>query len=153
MTANDAELRAERDRLERLFQATPVPLFVLDEARHIVGANRRARHTVGRSAGALDGTPFVELVDPSWRTRTLELLRQAGEGRGPCTTDTGLLTSDGKTLFARMEAQHLPEPDAGVTLVALLVLTEDTANLHLVGDTFDTTRDRVRAVSERYDRG
>lgn len=152
MTADSADAAAQRDRLERLFQATPVPLFVLDAEGGILHANHRARHTLGRTAGALATTRFEALVDPAWRRRTLACLGSALDEDRPRAADAGLLTSDGKTLFARLEVIPIAEPGGHVLLVALLVLTEDTANLHLVGDTFDTTRDRVRALSERYDR-
>lgn len=137
----------DAERLERLFQVTPVPLFVLDVDRAIVHANHRARHTVGRSESSLMGTPFTELVDPSWRKG---LDSRLAADAPPCTVETGLLTADGKTLYARVEAIPV---DAEHLLLAVLVLTEDSRNLRLVGDTFDTTRDRVRALSADYDRG
>jgi len=146
------DLAARHDRLQRLFQANPVPLFVLDAHGDVILCNRRARHTVGRSAASLDRCPFVDLVDPSWRASTARRLEQARQNGARHAADTGLLTTDGKTLFARVEIIPVDEPGGRLLQVAVLVLTEDSANLRLVGDTFDTTRDRVRAASADYDR-
>lgn len=152
MTSEHADLQAQRDRLLRLFQASPVPQFVLDPAGIVLHTNRRARHTVGHTAEALQGSPFLDLVDPAWKPALLRRMERVRVERLSLSADTGLMTADGKTLFARLEATRVDDPGGPLLLVAVLVLTEDTANLQLVGDTFDTTRDRVRALSARYDR-
>lgn len=146
-----ALLEANQLRLERLFQANPVPLFVLSRGGTVLNANRRALATLGLARSRVVGQPFDAWVDPAWQARTGEHLELAQE-HGTHAGEAGLLTRDGKTLLARLETTSVEDEAGAVLLVAVLVLTESAENLRLVGDTYDAAMDRVRTFSDAYGR-
>ncbi|MFT7519337.1 MAG: PAS domain S-box-containing protein [Kiritimatiellia bacterium] len=146
-----SHLARTRAQMDELFKVNPVPLFVVDAKMQIQNANERALGALGFSADSLTGQPFLQVIDPAWHARATDHLAEVHTGKRR-STEIGLATCEGKTLFARLESMALDDNDRALTLVAVLVLAQDPANLQLVGDTFDRRLDRVRTLSTRYDR-
>ena len=158
LATRDAEIVALREHLDRqhaqlgeLFQINPVPLFVVDRKHIVRNANTRALGALGLTKDKVVRQPFLDLVDASWHRRATEHLTAAQNGQRT-TSEIGLVTCDGKTLFARLESMQFEDRTRVAILVAVLVLAQDPANLQLVGDTYDRRVDRVRALSTRYGR-
>jgi PAS domain S-box-containing protein len=148
--ALEAERGARSTRLARLFEANPVPLFVVGPASRVVDANQGALHVLGRTRDTVLGRPFLELLDPAWRERGSHHLAQARAGRA--VGELGLLTTDGKALFARLETVVVPDEGGNLLLLAVLVLDQDRDRARAMGDALQDARDRVRAFSDRYPR-
>ena len=80
-----AQVRAERDRLQASLDAAPVALLTLDAQPRMRSANQAFHHLAGRHPGALVGLPLADLLHPEDVAADVVGARRAAslDGAGP----------------------------------------------------------------------
>ena len=110
VTARRTALATPRRAISSNSPATCSPILGLDG--HFKRLNPAWQDTLGHAMQVVLKTPFIDLVHPEDRTRTMEHLGRLADGFGPVRFETRFLTADGDWRWISWTAT--PSPDRGL---------------------------------------
>jgi diguanylate cyclase (GGDEF)-like protein/PAS domain S-box-containing protein len=119
-------------RYHLIFEQSPSPQLLLDEALRFVEVNAAACALLGRAAAELVATPWVSVVHPEERAQALETGRRAMAERHSLRTyrsDRRLVRPDGSTVRVLVTGVSLGKSGVLVTLEDVTLAREAQARL------------------------
>lgn len=111
VTAAQDKLRRSEERYRSMVTVSSDVVWMTDGAGKIVDDLESWRRFTGQSAKEMLGDGWTAAVHPDDRARTIEVWRQAVQGRTPCEIYYRLRRCDGE--YRRMVARGVPVFDAG----------------------------------------
>jgi diguanylate cyclase (GGDEF)-like protein/PAS domain S-box-containing protein len=150
--APDAELRSRLAAAERLasalFDASPLPVVLLDEQHHLLRANDAFFALLKRDRDELEGADLLELTHPSDIGKSSRAMADALAHGGAITLDKRYLLPDGTPVWARVRGTIMAGDDGQRVLLAVLEDIRET-KAHEARVRFDVLHDPLTRLPNR----